>query len=398
MHDGVAPTRFPAVDMSSSKLDLLLKLSWSLPWLMRYPFWRIGEVARRLRHVTGPQHVILIVANHFEPAWSEHGIDLNLSSQLSKVDEWCAKARALKPFRDNDGTPFRHTYFFPAEQYHPRLIQRIAELQSEELGEVEIHLHHGVTHPDNERDLRHQLEDFRNALAEEHKCLSQVDGVGSPRYAFVHGNWALANSAGGKNCGVDSEMQILAETGCYADFTLPSVPYETQVPRINAIYQCGGAQDKKRPHRKGRNLRVMHKPLLPVLFTGPLVFNWQRRIHKLPIPRVDDGSLAANYPPTIDRFHRWRNAGIGIHGRPEWVFIKLYGHGFFPYDQDPMIGEDMKRFLGELRELTEKNGDFKIHFATAREAFNIAMAAVDGHEGDPARFRDYRLRPILKRE
>lgn len=63
-----------------------------------------------------------------------------------------------------------------------------------------------------------------------------------------------------------------------------------------------------------------------------------------------------------------------------------------------MIGEDMKRFLGELRELTEKNGDFKIHFATAREAFNIAMAAVDGHEGDPARFRDYRLRPILKRE
>ena len=38
-------------------------------------------------------------------------------------------------------------------------------------------------------------------------------------YAFVHGNFALANSAGGRYCGVDEEMQILAETGCYADMT-----------------------------------------------------------------------------------------------------------------------------------------------------------------------------------
>ncbi len=32
---------------------------------------------------------------------------------------------------------------------------------------------------------------------------------------------------------------------------------------------------------------------------------------------------------------------------------------------------------------SEKTGAFKVHFATAREAFNIALAAIDGKTGDP---------------
>src|SRR5262249_27080741 len=35
-----------------------------------------------------------------------------------------------------------------------------------------------------------------------------------------------------------------------------------------------------------------------------------------------------------------------------------------------------------------------IHFATARKAFNIAFAAVDGHGGEPGSYRNYRLPPI----
>ena len=66
------------------------------------------------------------------------------------------------------------------------------------------------------------LTEFRDQLAFRHRCLSVEDGSTDPRYAFVHGNFALANSAGGLFCGVDSEMQILAETGCYADLTMPA--------------------------------------------------------------------------------------------------------------------------------------------------------------------------------
>jgi hypothetical protein len=133
-----------------------------------------------------------------------------------------------------------------------------------------------------------------------------------------------------------------------------------------------------------------------LIFTGPLVFDWRRRVRGLPVPRLDDGALAANYLPELTRFDHWRNARISIQGRPEWVFIKLYCHGFFPQDESAMIGDRIHRFLERLLELAERSGQFKLHFTTAREAFNIVMAAVDGRDGDPGLYRDYRLRPIMR--
>jgi hypothetical protein len=37
-----------------------------------------------------------------------------------------------------------------------------------------------------------------------------------------------------------------------------------------------------------------------------------------------------------------------------------------------------------------------VHFATAREAFNMATAAIDGKNGSPNEFRDYRLHSIMQ--
>ena len=206
---------------------------------------------------------------------------------------------------------------------------------------------------------------------------------GMPMYAFVHGNWALANSAGGAKCGVDNEMQILAETGCYADLTLPSAPDRSQVPRINAIYQCGHPLNKRIPHRSGPDLRAGDTPKLPIIFNGPLVVDFARRQNGIRMPRFDSGVLTANYPLSLNRFEHWRRARIAVRGRPEWVFIKLYCHGFFEADESVTIGDELKRFLGEVLELGTRTREFKVHFATAREAFNIIMAAVDGHSGHP---------------
>ena len=334
------------------------------------------------------------MANHFEPAWSETGV-LDLDNQRRRLDEWCEMARVTgDQVRDHDGTPFRHTNFYPAEQYHRTLLEKLAELEAAGLGEVEVHLHHGVQQPDTAHNLRRSLEDFRDVLAEEHRCLSRLDAAGLPRYAFVHGNLALANSAGGLFCGVDSEMEILAQTGCYADFTLPSAPERSQVPRINAIYNCGNPLNERRPHRSGPNLRVGTTPELPVLFTGPLAFNWRRRLHGIPVPRLDDGVLAQNYPADLHRLMRWANTNIAVDGRSDWVFVKLYCHGFFSKDQDSVIGEGVRQFWHEAMEFAERTGQFLIHFATAREAFNIAMAAVDGHQGSPNSYRNYKLKQI----
>ncbi len=363
------------------------KVRWSLPWLLRYPMWRARQLARR-ESVAGPTHLVFVVANHFEPGLGY--------GALKRLENWCALARSTgDAVRDHDGTPFRHTNFFPAEQYERPLLEMLADLQADGYGEVEVHLHHGVERPDTAENTRYMLTNFRDLLSEEHKCLSREREGALPKYGFVHGNWALANSAGGRFCGVDSEMQILAETGCYADFTLPSVPFQSQVPRINAIYQCGHRLTEAKPHRSGRSLKVGDHLGMPIIFNGPLVFDWTRRVHGLPIPRVEDGALAANYPLSINRFNGWRSAAIGVEGRPDWVFIKLYSHGFFDHDQDAMIGEQMKRFMGEVLELSERTGEFRIHFATAREAFNMVAAAVDGGDKEPGQYRNYKLRQIM---
>lgn len=380
--------------MSDSFVNTKLrdKVKWSLPWLLRYPAWRAGEFVSRAKESSGQSHLIFVVANHFEPGLGP--------TAVSRVERWCHLARATgAAIRDHDGTPFRHTNFFPAEQYERPLLEMLSDLQAEGYGEVEIHLHHGVERPDTAENTRRQLETFRDVLAEEHKCLARFVGEqpnSQPKYGFVHGNWALANSACGRYCGVDSEMQILADTGCYADFTLPSVPFQSQVPRINAIYQCGHSLAEARPHRSGRSLRVGEQPQLPIIFTGPLVFDWTRRVRGLPVPRVEDGALAQNYPLTMGRLQRWRSAGIGVKERPDWVFIKLYSHGFFDWDQDLMIGEQMKIFMSEVLETAERTGEFKVHFASAREAFNMVVAAVEGKQGGPGAYRDYRLRQIMQ--
>jgi hypothetical protein len=152
-------------------------------------------------------------------------------------------------------------------------------------------------------------------------------------------------------------------------------------------------------HRCGRRIGVSLKngiePQLPLIFTGPLVFNWTRRVKGLPVPRIDDGVLAANQPLDLARFGRWMNANITVKGRSDWVFIKLYCHGFFDYDQPACIGEDSRRFFSEVIENGEKTGGYKVHFATAREVFNMATAAMNGAAGDPNDYRNYRLQAIM---
>ncbi len=380
--------------MKSNETNFLTKLKWNLPWLARYPFLRGKSFLERFAFEK--KHLIFTVANHFEPSWSENGL-LDIDNQRRRLDKYYKLARKTgEAVRDVDGTKFRHTNFFPAEQYDFQLLEKLAEMQSEGLGETEIHLHHGVEKPDTAKNLTKSLVEFRDVLATEHKLLSRFVDDPQPKYAFVHGNLALANSCGGRFCGVDEEMQILRETGCYADMTLPSAPDQSQVRMLNQIYECGLPLTQKVPHRTGRAVEVFgNKPQLPLIFTGPLVFNWTRRIGGFPVPRIDDGALVSNQPTDAARLKRWISANVTVKGRSDWIFIKLYCHGFFDRDQQACIGEQAQRFFDKIIENGEKTSQYKTHFATAREAFNMVAAAIDGKKGNPGEFRDYRLRTLM---
>jgi hypothetical protein len=362
-------------------------------WLPAYGWQRL---TRRSRRSEGT-HLIIALADHFEPAYMPEAPSefAALDEQERRLEEWCrVYPKMFDAWRDADGFPFRHTYFSPAEQYHKSLIERLAEHCQDGWGEIEIHLHHGLDAPDSAKNTRRALLEFRDILVG-HGCLSRWNDEAMPRYAFVHGNWALANSGRGRFCGVDEEMQILAETGCYADLTLPSAEYPTQVSKINSLYECTLPLNERAPHRRGRNLRAGQAPeVFPLMIQGPLCLNFAERARGLPVPKIENSALTTAYPPTLARLKLWQQMAITVEGRPDWVFIKLHCHGMNPLDREAMLGGQMGSFLQELIDDSRADGKYALHFVTAREMTNLVLAACDGREGNPGDYRDYRLQLI----
>ena len=197
--------------------------------------------------------------------------------QQQRLDTWCDEyPRNFDRFRDQDGRVFTHTYFYPAEQYDRELVEQLAGLCHAGWGEIEIHLHHGTDQPATAESTRQQLVSFRDALADEHECLSYEKGNSTPRYAFVHGNFALANCADGYACGVDNEMRILADTGCYLDMTYPAAAFHpAQIAIINSLYECALPLDQSGPHRYGHNLKAGRSiTKFPFIVQGPLMLDF----------------------------------------------------------------------------------------------------------------------------
>jgi len=379
------------VDTEIWAMALWQKIQSTLPWLPGY-LWQ--RMARRTA-VRSPVHLIIALADHFEPTYVPYpwGGFADRDVQERRLERWCREYPTLvRDWRDRDGFPFRHTYFYPAEAYDKDFLNRLAEHCHAGWGEVEIHLHHGLKRPDNSENTRRQLEEFRDALVK-HGCLSRWDGAGLARYAFVHGNWALANSARGRFCGVDDEMLILAETGCYAEVTLPSAPSLAQISKINALYECSLPLGEQAPHRRGRDLTSGRVPTtFPLIVQGPLLLDFGRRICGWPVPRIENSEISAAHPPTMERLRLWRQAGITVEGRPNWVFIKLHCHGISPQDNEAMLGAPMRNFLRDVVEGGESGHQYYAYFVTVREMVNIALAACDGREGNPGDYRDYRLK------
>ncbi len=347
--------------------------------------------------VRGPMHLILALADHFEPAIDPADGQKRVPrvEQERRVEWWAREyPKVVDDWRDHDGRPLVHTYFYPAEQYDEGLLDMLADHCHAGWGEVEVHLHHGTSHPDTAENTRRVLTEFRDRLAFRHRCLAVESGSTRPAYAFVHGNFALANSAGGRFCGVDSEMQILAETGCYADLTMPSgFWHPAQIEKINSVYECALPLDQAAPHRQGQDLSAGRAPqTFPLMIQGPLVTDFRRSLHSAR-PVLDNGGITEANPPTMHRFSLWKQAQVQVFGRPEWLFIKLYCHGMNPTQKDALIGDGFRNFLSALVGGASDRKE-TLHFVTAREMANILLAACDGREGDPSTYRDYRFKRL----
>ena len=385
----------------SARHSLGRRLSYAMRCLPGYAWQRLTR-----RESRGPVHMMIAIADHFEPA-IQPGSGANRAPydiQEQRLEEWCRDyPKAVERWRDQEGRPLVHTHFYPAEQYDPSnrqdraLLDRLAEFCHDGWGEAEIHLHHGLESPDTADNTRGALLQFRQAL-EERGCLSYWNGRGTPRYAFVHGNFALANSAAGQFCGVDEEMQVLSETGCFADFTLPTNVFNrAQTAKINSLYECEPPLNRRAAHAKGRDLRRGAAPeLFPLIVQGPWMLDLDRSARS-GVGRIENGALTDVNPPSVRRLQLWKEAAVVVRGRPDWIFVKLHCHGMDPTQREAVWGAAMQLFLRELVEGAAARQE-TLHFVSAREMVNIALAACDGREGNPGEFRDYRLKLLRASE
>ena len=325
------------------------------------------------------KHIFLAVCDHFEPRWHQPTHDV----ALKRVQRWCDEyPRLFSMYRDSLGRCPQHTFFFPQDEYHPDYLDMLAELCADGFGEVDVHLHHDN---DTAEGFRQKLTEFRDTLYHRHGLLRQDPVTGEIVYGFIHGNWALCNSrSDGRWCGVDNEIPILRETGCYADFTMPSAPSDTQTQTINSIYYASDRPGCRKSHDTGIPASVGCTPdeRSLLMIQGPLVPNWRQAKWGV-FPRTENGDLHVNQPATLSRFQNWMRANVHVQGRANWLFAKLHTHGAKDGNIDTFLSSRTQDFHTQLADYARENSQLKYYYVTAWEMAQLVHAAERGVT-DPA--------------
>ena len=326
-------------------------------WLV--PYFRTRHL-RRDRLPDEPVNVYLAVCDHYEPR--RGGVPM--AKARARVEEWIDKYPVLfERFRDSAGNPPQHTFFYPQDEYEPELVERVAGLCRRGFGDVEIHLHHDRDTADGFRD---KIVAFKTALHDRHGLLRRDPASGQITYGFIHGNWALDNSrSDGRWCGVTNELDVLVETGCYADFTMPSAPSETQTRMINSIYWAVGRPGRSKSHDYGVPVGSAPKPDRGLLMVqGPLLLDWSRPKFGF-LPRIENGNLQKSQPPTRSRLDLWLRAGVPHPFDPTGVVVKLHTHGVHEPNQEVLLGPAMVELHEELARRAVTDKYFRFFYVTA---------------------------------
>jgi hypothetical protein len=342
---------------------------------------------RDLAHPPGrPTDLFLCIVDHFEP---QHGRPPRQVA-WERLEDWAARYPQIAgAHRDSEGRPPAHSFFYPWDEFDEREFARLAEVCSGGWGEIELHLHH---FNDTEDVLRAKIREAVRVYREHGALSTWPDG--RTAFSFIHGNWALNNSRFDKDqnyCGVNDEITLLQEEGCYADFTFPAWQHTAQPRLVNCIYYAQSSPDRPKGHDRGTIARAGRKeePGL-LLIQGPLVpFLGKSRLG--PKPSMDDGDLASYRRYSPERLDRWVRAGIHVQGRADRIFIKLHCHGAPDANRSALLGDDFAALFSDVERRYNDGVRYRLHYVTAREMFNVALATIEGSGDDLAAARDYRL-------
>jgi hypothetical protein len=331
--------------------------------------WLPGLLASRLRRLRegSPRHLWLLLADHFEPLWQK--ADAETGSR--RVALWRRRLPEIaERYRDADGRRPVYSFFYPEEEYRPKLVEPLAEMTRSGIADVEVHIHHDG---DGEARFLERMSAFLDALETRHGLLRRRDG--RLAFGFIHGNWALDNSRpDGRWCGLNNEITLLRDLGCYADFTLPCPASPCQTGPVNVVYRV--SDDPTRPRSHSRGVRV--RPGLAAvgdltLIPGPVGVGFLRRR-----PRTEWGELSANNPVTAARVRMWMSHAPRI---GEHLFLKLYAHGAPERDAGWLLEGGLDQLFARLS-AESRAKDVSVHFVSAWEMW-LAVEALRKREAPP---------------
>jgi len=367
-----------------------LKLVMNTQTRLWLPNYTKDLLSFRYAHGNQTEHMFILLCDHWEPGRGTRA--------MTEARDWLSRFKPIaRNHRDSIGRQFRYTWFYPIDGFEPDIISELAQAAFDGYGEIEVHWHHRHdSSPAFETEFVEALTGFTDKGA----LISSPEA--SPRFSFIHGNWALDNSRDPKYCGVSDEISILQRLGCYADMTFPSFAVLSQPSTINRIYYAQDTPQSK-SYDKGVLAKVGSEGEGLLMIPGPIGINTFNPLLLFETAAIDDAegsgfSGKVNKPDQFrdyfnpTRVGLWNNLGVGVDGRREWVFVKLHAHGM--EHKEILLGGELDAMLFSVEKYCREKG-ITLHYIVAREAFNLVKAAERQLEGPPEAFYDLIIPPPL---
>jgi hypothetical protein len=322
----------------------------------------------------------LLFADHFEPLWN--GADERTGAE--RVARWANRWPAIAAkFQDSTGGPPCYSFFYPEEEYRSHLMDPLARMASHGIADVEVHLHHDG---EGQQNFVDRISSFTETLFSRHGLLRKESG--KVTFGFIHGLWALDNSRpDGRFCGLNNELSLLRDLGCYADFTMPSGASPTQARLVNTIYWAIDDPLKPKSYDTGIPSTPGGKATGDLLMIpGPLGLRWGQRV----MPRIEHGELCSYDPATEYRVRRWLELAPRI---GDDIFLKLFTHGTQERHSNYLLDGGLEFTLSLITQECQRTG-LDLHFSSAWEMRQAVDAAARG-DSRPVHVSDRASAPEL---
>jgi hypothetical protein len=206
--------------------------------------------------------------------------------------------------------------------------------------------------------------------------------------------FAVASQPGrdrGEAADCRGRIRILRDLGCYADLSYPDLRSDHAPSEINSVQVVSAAVED--PYATAVTLRAGEVTIGDLLtISGPTLIAWANWSN-VSGPLIESGQLSPEALPDPERAETWIRANVHVTGQPNWIFVKLIVGGIADLNSAETMVESLDRVLAYAENVYNDGVTHRLHYVTAREMYNIAMAAEAAKTGNAGVFRDYLIGP-----